>query len=156
MSTESKLNFIFKSTNLHGFKLLADGSSVAWKKGFIRLFWTVAFTLSFYFMSKMLRNVFRKAGQSTAIMPDTSYLHWINAFPAFSLCMHKGQRTGAVKEFLNANIPKDQINDYAMRHYRLMQSILFLNVGDPMQGMTLEHCEKNDTCGIDIAYAKRV
>lgn len=157
MSTELKLNFLFKSTNLHGFKLLVDESSVTWKKGFTRIFWTVAFTLSFYYMSKMLGKAFVKSGQSTAIMPDTSYLHWTNAFPAFSFCMNKGQRTTAVKDFVTANFPEDQLKYYEVRHYRVMQSILFLNVGDPMQGMTLDHClEKNDTCGIDLAYAKRV
>lgn len=153
---ESKLGFLFRSTTLHGFRHLADENAVTWKKGFTRIFWTFAFSVSFYFMFKMLNNVVIKASQSTAIMPDTSYLNWVNAFPAFSFCLAKGRNTEPIRNYIKENVAEEHRQNLALRHYRAMQSTLFLNSRDPLEGITLSHClEINDTCGIDIELAKK-
>lgn len=150
---------LFKSTNLHGFKLLVyDEDTMSGMKGYVRVFWTTAFAISFYLMFGMLKNVSTKAQSSTAIMPDTSYINWINAFPAVSFCLTKGRSTEPIKQFImdnmDDNYPK---KDLIIRHYRVMQSAMFLNTRDPFEGMTLSHClEINDSCGIDIEYARNL
>jgi Amiloride-sensitive sodium channel len=152
---ESRFNFLFKSTSLHGFKLLSDDSSVTWKKGFTRVFWTLAFGLSFYFMTGMLANVIRKASESTAIMPDTSYLRWVNTFPAFSFCLAKGRSTEPMKKFIKDSVNETIYKTYNTRHFRSMQAALFLNPRSPLDGINLDHClEMNDTCGMNLDYAK--
>jgi hypothetical protein len=102
---KSRFSFLFESTSLHGFKLLSNESSVTWKKGFTRIFWTAAFGLSFYFMTGMLKNMIKKASESTTIIPDTSYLQWENTFPAVSFCLAKGRSTEPMKMFIKENVP---------------------------------------------------
>lgn len=97
---ESKLNFIFKSTSLHGFKHMSlNKDTKLWKKCFARTFWTTFIALSVGFMIHILRTSLGSLN-STSINLDINYRDWINAFPGISICLNKGLATTPIKKYL--------------------------------------------------------
>jgi acid-sensing ion channel, other len=155
---ESRIGFLFRSTSLHGFKHLTPEDAPTWKKGFARVFWTTFIALSFFFMTGFLKETIDKTKLSTSINVDTSYRDWENVFPAVSICLTRGRSTAPIKKYMEANNVAQTlgIKSLQMRHYRAIQSVLFLNYVEPLEGVNIDHCmELNDTCGVDFDIIRR-
>lgn len=96
--------------------------------------------------------------RSTSINLDTNYLDWNNTFPAVSICMAKGRSTKKIEnymqEYWTAN--KQPVPPRAIRHYRAIQSLMFINIQQPLDGVNVDNClEFNETCGFDMDILKR-
>ncbi|KAL7026316.1 hypothetical protein ACKWTF_013849 [Chironomus riparius] len=154
----SKIAFLFETTSLHGFRHLVHQQKIGWKKSFARTFWTCFIAISFLLMVRMLRSTIRKGTISTSINLDTSYRDWDNAFPAVSLCLTKGRSTAPIKASVGTSMLREDGEEFklSMRHFRVMQSLLFVNYQEPTEGISIETClEMNTTCGMNFDYQRK-
>ena len=154
----SKLSYFFEKTSLHGFKYLNVANEPCWKRVFARVFWTSCLAFSITLMCSTLSTTINDFGsKSTSINLDTNYRDWNNTFPAISICMMKGRSTTKLKEYMenywsSNNIP---IPPRAIRYYRAIQSLMFINYHQPLDGVNVADCMKfNNTCGIDLNVLK--
>ncbi|CAG9798443.1 unnamed protein product [Chironomus riparius] len=148
-----KFSYFLKSTSLHGLKYLVDETKIGWKKIFAKIFWSFFIGLSFVIMVIILRRSFEKGFQSTSLSLDTNYLDWNNSFPAVSICLGKGRSTSPFKQFFGDSFVRldGSKSKLSIRHFRVLQSILFLNYDHPMDSISLDRCfDMNDTCGVDM------
>lgn len=98
------------------------------------------------------------SGKTTSINVDTAYLDWNNTFPAISVCMTKGRSTNHIKDYLLNywKTSSDPGPSRPIRFYRAIQSLLFINFHQPLDGVSVDTClELNNTCGIDIEITKK-
>jgi hypothetical protein len=153
------LDHFFENTSLHGFKYLIDGEKPMWKKSLSRLFWTTFIIFSIYFMFIILSGSLKEYGsKTTSINLDTNYRNWNNTFPAISICMIKGRSTQKIQDFMTNYW---QINNISMekispRIYRSIQSLLFIDYQQPLDGISIGNCDDfNSTCGVDIEILKK-
>lgn len=154
----SKLDYFFENTSLHGFKYLASGDHPVWMRIFNRFFWASFISVSIGVMFAILSRTMNDfTGKTTSINVDTSYREWNNTFPAISICMTKGRSTNKIKDYLQNYWETSGVPGPArpIRFYRAIQSLLFINFHQPLDGINVETClELNNTCGIDIEITK--
>lgn len=154
----AKFSYFAENTTMHGFKYLAEDDRPLWKKIFARFIWSSVLAVSMYFMFLILSSSSVDFNTKTAsINVDVNYRDWINTFPAVSVCMMKGRSTDKIKEHMieywktiNVTEPKR-----AIRFYRSIQALMFINYHQPLDGITLDSCLPfNETCGVDIEILK--
>jgi hypothetical protein len=155
----SKLSYFFDNISLHGFKYLNVANEPSWKRVFARVFWTSCIAISITLMCSILSTTINEFGSiSTSINLDTNYRDWNNTFPAISICMTKGRSTDKIRDYMvnyweSNNLP---VLPRAIRYYRGIQSLMFLNHHQPLDGVKLDLClEFNNTCGVDMDILKR-
>lgn len=156
----SKLDYFFQNTSLHGFKYLNVATEPSWKRVFARVFWTSCIGISITLMCSILSTTINEFGsKSTSINLDTNYRDWNNTFPAVSVCLTKGRSTDKIKEYMEAYWAANNMTkiDRAIRYYRGIQSLMFLNHHQPLDGVKLDLClQFNETCGVDLKLLKEI
>lgn len=156
---ESKLSYFFDKTSLHGFKYLNVADEPSWKRAFARLFWSIFIAISISLMCSILSSTYEEYGsKSTSINLDTNYREWNNTFPAVSICMTKGRSTNLIKEYMeNYWLSRNTtIMPRAIRYYRAIQSLMFINFHQPLDGVNVGNClELNETCGVNMDVLTR-
>lgn len=123
------------------------------------VFWTCFIGLSALLMVRMLRATIEKGDFSTSINLDTSYRDWVNSFPAVSICLSKGRTTVPLKAALGNTLyfVNGSTMQIQMRHFRVMQALLFVDYQKPTEGISLDAClEMNDTCGMDLNVQRNI
>lgn len=151
---KTPLSYFFSNSSLHGFKYLVTDDESRWKNVFARLFWTCFIAISICLMCMILSTDLNEFNtKATSINLDTNYLDWNNTFPAISICMTKGRSTEKIKTYMTDywNETDQPIPTRAIRYYRAIQSLMFINYHQPLDGVNVENClEFNETCGIDM------
>ncbi|KAG5671585.1 hypothetical protein PVAND_001778 [Polypedilum vanderplanki] len=104
--------------------------------------------------------MFDKQTTSTEINVDTAYRDFENVFPAVSICLNKGMNTDEIKRNINPifiRVNKSEVK-LTYRHFKAIQSYLFLNYLEPVESINMEHCtDLNETCGVDFySFRERV
>lgn len=153
-----KLKYFFNKTSLHGFKYLTAADGPNWKKYFTRFFWTWFIGASIALMCLILFPTFNNFGsKATSINLDTNYRDWDNVFPAVSICMTKGRSTKKIEEYMKAYwAATNQTLKLSVRYYRSIQSLMIVNLQNPMDGINKETCASiNSSCGVNLEVIKR-
>ncbi|XP_033233293.1 uncharacterized protein ppk29 isoform X4 [Drosophila pseudoobscura] len=113
-----------------------------------RFFWICVILLSAWNMTTiflLMKN--RSDTDSTSIGVTTSYLSWINTFPAVSLCLSKNRITKEFSEAVKRRAANNQSPSYT--YIRTLYDYLFINPNNLY--LKEEYCKDlNSTCGVDI------
>ncbi|XP_026840674.1 acid-sensing ion channel 5 [Drosophila persimilis] len=113
-----------------------------------RFFWICVILLSAWNMTTiflLMKN--RSDTDSTSIGVTTSYLSWINTFPAVSLCLSKNRITKEFSEAVKRRAANNQSPSYT--YIRTLYDYLFINPNNLY--LKEEYCKEfNSTCGVDI------
>ncbi|XP_022223868.2 acid-sensing ion channel 5 [Drosophila obscura] len=111
-----------------------------------RFFWICVILLSAWNMATifiLMKN--RSDTDSTSIGITTSYISWINTFPAVSICLSKNRITKEFSEAVKRRV--DQSPSYT--YIRTLYDYLFINPNNLY--LKQEYCKEfNSTCGVDI------
>lgn len=152
-----KIEYFLLNTNLHGLKYLAKNGKddhlivIIFRK----IFWTFVILVSLFGLAVTLKNTLQDFYADTILINvETNYLGWENHFPAVSVCLQKGRSTGKLYEYLKRNWDHNYTFPDSVDYMRVLQSYLFVNNIEKLDG-NLEICEDlNETCGIDWISVK--
>lgn len=156
---KSPLTYFFSNSSIHGFKYLVNDNKSLWKKFFAKVYWAFFIGISISLMYISLSSSINEFSErATSINLDTNYLDWNNTFPSVSICMTKGRSTDKIKNYMTDywEATNHPIPPRAIRYYRAIQSLMFINNQQPLDGVNVDNClEFNDTCGIDMEIIRR-
>ncbi|XP_034650040.1 acid-sensing ion channel 5 [Drosophila subobscura] len=113
-----------------------------------RFFWICVIILSVWNMATifmLMKN--RSDTDSTTIGVTTSYISWINTFPAVSICLSKNRITKEFSEAVKRRSADGHSPSYT--YIRTLYDYLFINPNNLY--LKEEYCKEfNSTCGVDI------
>ncbi|SPP73222.1 Hypothetical predicted protein [Drosophila guanche] len=118
-----------------------------------RFFWICVIILSLWNMATifmLMKN--RSDTDSTSIGVTTSYISWINTFPAVSICLSKNRITKEFSETVKRSSADGHSPSYT--YIRTLYDYLFINPNNLY--LKEEYCKDfNSTCGVDIVAMRK-
>ncbi|XP_034141911.1 uncharacterized protein LOC117592329 [Drosophila guanche] len=132
-------------------KCMYNGRTNCSKHGIF--FWICVIILSLWNMATifmLMKN--RSDTDSTSIGVTTSYISWINTFPAVSICLSKNRITKEFSETVKRSSADGHSPSYT--YIRTLYDYLFINPNNLY--LKEEYCKDfNSTCGVDIVAMRK-
>jgi hypothetical protein len=154
-----RIRNFFSKTHLHGFAYLTDDEVKQFMlvRIFRKLFWGSVIILSFMGLSKFMYSTLEEYFTDIVIINvETSYLDWINTFPAISICFRKGYSTKPIQEVMTKYWEENDVSETPNDRFfwRTLQNYMFISSLSPIDNYN-EACEDfNSTCGVDLDFLR--